>query len=691
MLKIKHNYDKHMSSDGAQVLRVMQNDNTPLIDLVVRESIQNSLDASLPNKDVFVNYSIKEFQNRLFLENLEGVHIRDNDIHKSLIISDHNTEGLTGSFSYQDENRGNILKLAYNIGKPQEKEGSGGSWGYGKTIYFRIGNGLVIYYSRIKKENGQGYEERLVASLVEDNRGKKETFLNYDDNRQTGIVWWGELDKNDESIPTIDENKISKIMASLNVERFSGEETGTKIIIPYINVEQLFDQAISYTISNGQEENGVNESIFIDFYDYLKNSIQRWYAPRLNNPYYQHGNKNNLKVSINSNLIEERDQDKIYKLIRSMYNYAVTREDADFKKLNINSELILEDIRINKPSERDYIKDNKIGTFVYGKFNFADLNLDPNNDIYSRYNAYNYLLYNNDFEDENVPIIIYTRQPGMVINYRNQGDWSLNNTIKTPKDEYILGFFVLNSELNAHILVQNGPFTYEEYFRESENADHFSWKDNSILLENGKHHSFGFIRRITNNIKSKVRTKFSANTNKKRTNVSEYLGSFLGKQIMPPTGYGESARNIISKTPNTKEPKTIKTKVQNFSSKLFHNNMSFIDKNIINIPFEILMDKEGEFDFFVDLSLSTSGRNISIDKYEKDTSLKSPIGISNIKFDESINLINKKKYESEKFKTNIGYKFTYYNKDRLKINGKIELYFEDQLFSPVINIKEGDV
>lgn len=691
MLKIKHNYDKHMSSDGAQVLRVMQNDNTPLIDLVVRESIQNSLDASLPNKDVFVNYSIKEFQNRLFLENLEGVHIRDNDIHKSLIISDHNTEGLTGSFSYQDENRGNILKLAYNIGKPQEKEGSGGSWGYGKTIYFRIGNGLVIYYSRIKKENGQGYEERLVASLVEDNRGKKETFLNYDDNRQTGIVWWGELDKNDESIPTIDENKISKIMASLNVERFSGEETGTKIIIPYINVEQLFDQAISYTISNGQEENGVNESIFIDFYDYLKNSIQRWYAPRLNNPYYQHGNKNNLKVSINSNLIEERDQDKIYKLIRSMYNYAVTREDADFKKLNINSELILEDIRINKPSERDYIKDNKIGTFVYGKFNFADLNLDPNNDIYSRYNAYNYLLYNNDFEDENVPIIIYTRQPGMIINYRNQGDWSLNNTIKTPKDEYIFGFFVLNSDPNAQILVQNGPITYEEYFRESENADHFSWKDNSILLENGKHHSFGFIRRITNNIKSKVRTKFSANTNKKRTNVSEYLGSFLGKQIMPPTGYGESARNIISKTPNTKEPKTIKTKVQNFSSKLFHNNMSFIDKNIINIPFEILMDKEGEFDFFVDLSLSTSGRNISIDKYEKDTSLKSPIGISNIKFDESINLINKKKYESEKFKTNIGYKFTYYNKDRLKINGKIELYFEDQLFSPVINIKEGDV
>ena len=61
------------------------------------------------------------------------------------------------------------LKLnayVYEICKPQEAEGAGGSWGIGKTVYFRIGIGLVIYYSRIVNEDGQ-YESRLAASFVE--------------------------------------------------------------------------------------------------------------------------------------------------------------------------------------------------------------------------------------------------------------------------------------------------------------------------------------------------------------------------------------------------------------------------------------------------------------------------------------------------------------------------------------------
>src|SRR5690554_4405317 len=126
-----------MVADGAQILNVIQNKATPLLDLLVRESIQNSLDAGRPNEDVFVDFTIKKFDNDNLIKNFQRLKFKEKT-NEMLIISDKNTEGLTGSFSYNDSKIGNLLKLVYNVGKPQEQEGAGGSWGYGKTIYYRL-------------------------------------------------------------------------------------------------------------------------------------------------------------------------------------------------------------------------------------------------------------------------------------------------------------------------------------------------------------------------------------------------------------------------------------------------------------------------------------------------------------------------------------------------------------------------
>jgi hypothetical protein len=56
------------------------------------------------------------------------------------------------------------------LGKNQEADGAGGSWGLGKTSFFRLGIGIVIYYTRVEIENG--YEERLIASLIESPKQK---------------------------------------------------------------------------------------------------------------------------------------------------------------------------------------------------------------------------------------------------------------------------------------------------------------------------------------------------------------------------------------------------------------------------------------------------------------------------------------------------------------------------------------
>ncbi len=63
-------------------------------------------------------------------------------------------------------------KLVLNLGDPQEKAGAGGSWGLGKTVYFRVGIGLVVFYSRIKL-GAEKYMSRLIACFVESEGSSK--------------------------------------------------------------------------------------------------------------------------------------------------------------------------------------------------------------------------------------------------------------------------------------------------------------------------------------------------------------------------------------------------------------------------------------------------------------------------------------------------------------------------------------
>ena len=91
-----------------------------------------------------------------------------------LEIRDLKTSGLTGCIRKADikkEDHGNFFKLIYDTGKRQTQAGAGGNWGFGKSVYYRVGIGIVIFYSRIKNETG--YESRLIVTLVEDESKKK--------------------------------------------------------------------------------------------------------------------------------------------------------------------------------------------------------------------------------------------------------------------------------------------------------------------------------------------------------------------------------------------------------------------------------------------------------------------------------------------------------------------------------------
>ena len=213
-----------MSITGNVVLGILQNNSTPKLDLLVRESIQNSLDAASSNvNSVKVKYDYKDILTSEFSKHFEEIDYKLQallgDISSVLSIRDTNTVGLTGPRSYADltqsdsNNHGNFIKLVYNVGQSQERKDTGGSWGYGKTIYFRMGIGLVIFYTRIKTK--VGYESRLAATLVEDEKNKSSKILNSSSSKlNSGIAWWGDINPNGESIPITAENEIEEILNS---------------------------------------------------------------------------------------------------------------------------------------------------------------------------------------------------------------------------------------------------------------------------------------------------------------------------------------------------------------------------------------------------------------------------------------------------------------------------------------------
>ena len=189
-----------MTQSGSSLLKLIQNNKTPVLDLLVRESVQNSLDAHKADaKSVTVEYLTGTFSSRKLSGELEGITAAlikrfPSDKCQYLAICDSNTVGLTGEMDVQNvrgNNYGNLLKLVYEICKPQEAEGAGGSWGLGKTVYFRIGIGLVIYYSRIDDGNGK-YSSRLAASYVENETSPDAMIPEYKGMTRRGIAWWGE-------------------------------------------------------------------------------------------------------------------------------------------------------------------------------------------------------------------------------------------------------------------------------------------------------------------------------------------------------------------------------------------------------------------------------------------------------------------------------------------------------------------
>lgn len=69
-----------MAQDGDAILRSLQNKSLPIVDLMIRESLQNSLDATLPNvENTIVDFNIGKFNSHELSAHLEGIENKLNE------------------------------------------------------------------------------------------------------------------------------------------------------------------------------------------------------------------------------------------------------------------------------------------------------------------------------------------------------------------------------------------------------------------------------------------------------------------------------------------------------------------------------------------------------------------------------------------------------------------------------------
>lgn len=668
----------NMGSSGKFVLRSMQDNNEmPLVDLFVREVLQNSLDAGIEKgtkRDILVDFIIDSFNKKKLNEELFGSTDLLNeafpeDEYKYLAIKDKNTVGLNGKIEdseySENEPLGNFKKLVYEIGEPQENNGAGGSWGLGKTVYFRMGIGLVLYYSQFKNETGK-YETRLAAVLVE-NKDNIKYIPKVEGKLRTGIAWWGTNKEENVSVPLTNKKSINKILEYFKLQPFEEEETGTIIIIPYIDESRLITK-------NVFEYENIEGNSVVPYWNYnlkenLKMAIQRWYFPRIRNTDYKYGQY--LNVSVCGESLTPKKFAPIFQILWEMYKLGSTEielNDNSFCKQNEIEPTIVPITLLGY-----FQNNNELGKFVYAKVKGI---LKTGRQLF-QLKPYYYINNNPDNTSKNRPIIPFVRKPGMIINYNADAAW-INKEFDLNDDEYIIGIFILNSD--NYLKTNFAPnLTLEDYIRNGEKAQHTEWIDQTLNSSSLK---------IVDNIKRKIKAELI-----KDFNIDKDKNIFLSKSsyshrygaILPPINFGNSSVFSSSSKGKKKKEKENKRKKTNKSEMVLDYENILYSKDGLVIKGKLYIGKKPSIINIV-LAINSDGKETLLEEWVNTDRLEAPFEIMEIHTSETVRCkylksLDKKAYACE-------FDAREFTSEEIEISIGLRIYKQD--FVPAIKMKERE-
>lgn len=231
--------------------------------VLVREAAQNSCDAALPGRDVqfavkISNLTGRRLQNwRDFLlpepagSQLGLRQALDRDI-RILTVTDRGTTGLGGPLRAdeppREDERADFVKFVRNVGERKNVSLGGGSYGFGKGIFYNVSRCHVIVVDSQCMFRGR-LQRRLIGAAMGDG---------YEDEkiRFTGRHWLGV--KEDGIAQALVDDDAMRVAESLGLPRFDDGATGTTVAVVDVDlggsggsedVERTPQQAAEYLAS----------------------------------------------------------------------------------------------------------------------------------------------------------------------------------------------------------------------------------------------------------------------------------------------------------------------------------------------------------------------------------------------------------------------------------------------------------
>ncbi|WP_130389036.1 hypothetical protein [Kribbella sp. VKM Ac-2569] len=210
--------------------------------ILVREAAQNSWDArrdDVPGVDFrlsigSVSAAHLSAWRELLLRNapMDG-HLplrrilRRSDI-RTLTVSDRGTSGLGGptrADALHSKNH-DFISFVRNIGEPRDKELGGGTYGFGKGIFYLLSTaGTVLLHTRCDDGSGRLQTRLIGCALWKSYVGKDGTA----ERRYTGRHWWGDVSGGIAEPLVGDE--AAEAARKLGLEPFEDDETGTDVVV----------------------------------------------------------------------------------------------------------------------------------------------------------------------------------------------------------------------------------------------------------------------------------------------------------------------------------------------------------------------------------------------------------------------------------------------------------------------------
>lgn len=227
-----------------------------LLTILVRESAQNSWDARLRDHPGPVDYAIETWTvgpahapawRTLLLQNAplnDHLPLRQSLLNtpiRVMSISDRGTGGLGGPTRADKAvtKEHDFVSFVRNIGEPRDTELGGGTYGFGKGIFYLISRpGTILLHTRCIV-NGK-LQTRLMGCAL----WKSYIASERDgDRRYTGRHWWGD-DTSDVVEPLID-SEAETVAHQLGLRPYESDETGTTVVIidPFLEGRKPSDAA----------------------------------------------------------------------------------------------------------------------------------------------------------------------------------------------------------------------------------------------------------------------------------------------------------------------------------------------------------------------------------------------------------------------------------------------------------------